>query len=332
MARRQRLTATAPPPRLANPAAPTTPTVKLRKNAKGMACEAVPFVSIMQESIMPKRKAAGKPNNNQSPLSPPPPRTTLATPEQLAAIIVHAEALIAHLRRHEETAAALQHAPLLPGILAFNRSGLAVLPLERLLGEIGFHPGNLGGPSGQFPADHFEALTLLYTSLLAARLSRNVDTPEQRQECLRTWGAVCNGGWRWVQGESLPGMGELLPPLELAVRRLRECAAPATPVSLSPPQQPPPEIIYHLRDLIYRVGDGRPNEVSNDENAILQAFLERPAMSEGTFQRVTGNTDARTILIRLLKKYDGTFAAAIQRPISKSSGGYYAIVRKAEQS
>jgi hypothetical protein len=91
-----------------------------------------------------------------------------------------------------------------------------------------------------------------------------------------------------------------------------------------------PPVISWLVDTVYQVGDGRPHELTDDEHAILQAFLCRPAMNEKTLCRETKNDDARRTLMRMLKKYDGVFAAAILRPRAKSSGGYSATVRVVE--
>jgi hypothetical protein len=139
---------------------------------------------------------------------------------------------------------------------------------------------------------------------------------------------------RWVQHQGEDGFGELVHAIdaahvryELAVEELKRRAV-VLQAEQAQPAEPP--VIWSLGDSVYRVGDGRPVEVSQSEDDILQAFMRHPAMGEKTLASETHDSNARTTLLRMLDKYDGVFAAAIHRPPGKSAGGYSATVRKPE--
>ena len=88
-------------------------------------------------------------------------------------------------------------------------------------------------------------------------------------------------------------------------------------------------VIYSLGESAYRVGNGRPVSVKENEDAVLEAFLEMPVMTSAVLKSRSGNPDAPIVLNRLRKRYQGIFAPAIDCPGVPGKGGYAATVEKA---
>lgn len=82
----------------------------------------------------------------------------------------------------------------------------------------------------------------------------------------------------------------------------------------------------------YRVGDGRPVAVSEDEDTVLQAFIGEPAMQTKRLKERSGLDDPAAVIARLRQRYGGTFAEAIACPGGRGGGGYAADVRQAPAS
>ncbi len=77
----------------------------------------------------------------------------------------------------------------------------------------------------------------------------------------------------------------------------------------------------------YRISDSRVFRVSEDEDAVLSAFLEFPAMEEKELNTNSGVGRARDVLCDLKRKYGGAFASAIHLPGGKGKGGYHVSIR-----
>jgi hypothetical protein len=90
----------------------------------------------------------------------------------------------------------------------------------------------------------------------------------------------------------------------------------------------PPEIISHGGGA-YRVGNGRAYAVADDEDAVLTAFLQVPALDTGSLADRSGLDPARAVkaLKGLRHKYGGAFAPAIEMPKAKGGGGYFVRIR-----
>jgi hypothetical protein len=73
----------------------------------------------------------------------------------------------------------------------------------------------------------------------------------------------------------------------------------------------------------YTIGKHRPIAVTPTEDAVLQAFLDTPTMTDPTLKAKTKQADPGKVLRRLRTKYDGIFAPAITTPGGKSQGGYH---------
>jgi hypothetical protein len=92
----------------------------------------------------------------------------------------------------------------------------------------------------------------------------------------------------------------------------------------SPPTPRPQRIfVVSLGARQYRIGKTRPLAVTPTEDAVLQAFLDTPAMNDPTLKAKTKQDDPGKVLRRLQTKYDGIFAPAIDTPGGKVKGGYH---------
>ena len=69
--------------------------------------------------------------------------------------------------------------------------------------------------------------------------------------------------------------------------------------------------------------------VTESEDCVLQAFLEKPAMAKDQLIARAGFDKAVDVLRALLTKYDGVFAEAITMPGGRGRGGYRVQVAKA---
>jgi hypothetical protein len=73
----------------------------------------------------------------------------------------------------------------------------------------------------------------------------------------------------------------------------------------------------------YTIGNRDPIAVTPNEDAVLQAFLDMPAMTDPTLKAKAKHDDPGRVLRRLRTRYDGIFAPAITTPGRKSNGGYH---------
>ncbi len=87
-------------------------------------------------------------------------------------------------------------------------------------------------------------------------------------------------------------------------------------------------IVSHGRAM-YSIGDALPVRVNDREDAILEAFIERPAMSIDEMAETSGYDRPNEILKKLARKYGGQFAAAIMLPGGRGKGGYRVLVKRA---
>jgi hypothetical protein len=87
--------------------------------------------------------------------------------------------------------------------------------------------------------------------------------------------------------------------------------------------------IVSLGKRSYQAEGGEPQVVNESEDAVLQSFIGRPAMSDSQLIAASGYDHAGRILRRLATKYAGRFALAIRLPGGKSRGGYHVNVRPA---
>jgi hypothetical protein len=82
--------------------------------------------------------------------------------------------------------------------------------------------------------------------------------------------------------------------------------------------------IVRLADGVFQPpDDGLPVAVSATEDAVLRAFLSRPAMILPDLADRAGVLEPGKVLARLVTRYDGRFAPAIHRPGRRGGGGYY---------
>ena len=94
--------------------------------------------------------------------------------------------------------------------------------------------------------------------------------------------------------------------------------------------RPTADTIVYLGQRTYRIGDATAVEVTDGEHAVLQAFLDCPALSEADLARKT-NDEAAGRLLRALctpQKYGGVFARAITPPGRRGQGGYRVRIRR----
>jgi hypothetical protein len=87
------------------------------------------------------------------------------------------------------------------------------------------------------------------------------------------------------------------------------------------------QAIRSLGDLRYQVGQEVPLRVTEDEDTVLQTFLEKPTrLFTRDLKAASGLEDPVSILRRLTTKYSGAFACCIVRPGRKASEGYFVKV------
>jgi hypothetical protein len=95
----------------------------------------------------------------------------------------------------------------------------------------------------------------------------------------------------------------------------------------TPPAPIDPTVIIALGERQYRIGDFPPLSVEENEDSVLQTFLERPSMDGPTLIDKAGFDSAPRVLRTLRKKYQGRFAHAITLPGKKGEGGYHVAIR-----
>jgi hypothetical protein len=97
-----------------------------------------------------------------------------------------------------------------------------------------------------------------------------------------------------------------------------------------PPADPiPPDTIISLGNRVYRIGSDRPRVLTEREDALLQAFLDHPAMDEKQLGAFSGfGEDAVKELRKLLVAYDRVYAPAIDMPGGKAKRGYHIRIRR----
>ena len=109
--------------------------------------------------------------------------------------------------------------------------------------------------------------------------------------------------------------------------------------SVNIPTNFPTEAINHKSKVVdtfyhgnksYSVDTGDPITVTNEEDSILQAFLDKQAsMDTKELSGVSGVTNVSRTLKCLINNYGGMFQAAVRMPSRKNGGGYYIRVTAA---
>jgi hypothetical protein len=94
-----------------------------------------------------------------------------------------------------------------------------------------------------------------------------------------------------------------------------------------PPQRPG---MWYRGNRVYQVAGCEPVAVTTQEDTVLQAFLETPAMDDETLVDRSGYGHAAKILRGLAAKYAG-FDKAIRLPGGKGQGGYYIDLKDASK-
>lgn len=117
---------------------------------------------------------------------------------------------------------------------------------------------------------------------------------------------------RSQQNEELVQMlkGVLLPDANSAMHPAREYA------------------IITFGDRVYQVGHHRRAKLTENEDSVLQAFLEKPTMDKQELIDTAGFDSAPRVLQRLCKKHNSMFAPAITLPGTRGNGGYHVEIRR----
>jgi len=89
-------------------------------------------------------------------------------------------------------------------------------------------------------------------------------------------------------------------------------------------------IIAHGNGL-YSIGVGPPTAVEHNEDSVLEAFLERPAMDGTELQERSGVDNAVRVLRQLCRRRP-EFAAAVTFPGRQGRGGYAVAILRASFS
>lgn len=92
-----------------------------------------------------------------------------------------------------------------------------------------------------------------------------------------------------------------------------------------PDRESRPEITLH-RDRTFSIRGGPRLSLAEKDAAVLEAFLERSAMTESELQKVSGWERPGEILRKIGEKYP-QFAPAIRRPGRKGNGGYSVTIK-----
>lgn len=121
----------------------------------------------------------------------------------------------------------------------------------------------------------------------------------------------------FIRLHEIPGLAENAVPV---IARAPAADASSTAASLTP-------TIISMGDGCYRIGNREPFKVTDKEDAILQSFIGRPALSGPDLQNRSGYDRGREVLKALQVKYGGLFAEAIKLPGGKTGGGYRVSIR-----
>jgi hypothetical protein len=108
-------------------------------------------------------------------------------------------------------------------------------------------------------------------------------------------------------------------------------AAPDSPARAAAPIAEPSTLnpaIVSLGNRQYRIGNMRPVLVEENEDTVLQAFLEQASMDGPALVLKAGFDRAARVLNGLKSKYGGQFAAAIHTPGKRGQGGYHVEIRR----
>src|SRR5206468_3813263 len=92
---------------------------------------------------------------------------------------------------------------------------------------------------------------------------------------------------------------------------------------------PDKSCIVSLGNGQYQIGDHMPVVVSYNEDLLLQAFLERGAMTRSALDNLIPGEHGAKCLKKLAEKHEGRFAPAIHLPGKKGAGGYRVAIRSA---
>jgi hypothetical protein len=101
------------------------------------------------------------------------------------------------------------------------------------------------------------------------------------------------------------------------------------PRAATRPERPRADAIELVNDGLYRVG-GETFRVDEAADDVLQAFVDRPAMSKPELIEASGRANAARILRRLATPtaYGGKFAPFIHLPDRPNAGGFRVAIRR----
>lgn len=77
----------------------------------------------------------------------------------------------------------------------------------------------------------------------------------------------------------------------------------------------------------YQIGSAAPVTVEDNEDTVLQSFLDQPSMTGPQLVDAAGFARAPRVLLQLCRKYPA-FASAIRLPGTKGHGGYHVAIRR----
>jgi hypothetical protein len=95
-----------------------------------------------------------------------------------------------------------------------------------------------------------------------------------------------------------------------------------------PPNQETVDTIISLGNCLYRIDNSEQILVTDNEDNVLQAFLESPAMDSATLHDKSGVPYARRVLKKVSEKNNNLFSPAINFPGTKSGGGYRVSIQE----
>jgi hypothetical protein len=152
---------------------------------------------------------------------------------------------------------------------------------------------------------------------------------ETTDPMLRRLQGALNGLIYWDQDldctDAFVRLAERLGIVQAALQPVRQLAiAYPGQKQVTPPPKSIDDTIVSLGDRQYRIGARAPRAVTASEDAVLNAFINHPAMDDPKLKiQAKGVTEPGKTLRDLRKKYDGEFAPAIKLPGKKGKGGYH---------
>jgi hypothetical protein len=100
------------------------------------------------------------------------------------------------------------------------------------------------------------------------------------------------------------------------------------------PAAPAADCIISHGNMQYSIAGGPPIVVSENDDTLLQAFLEQPAMNKPQLGEKTGLGDVEAVKVinKLPSRYNGMFASAITLPKGRNKGGYRVKIQHAAKT